>query len=167
MTAINHESNWIWGQLLSLKNGMEWAQPCLGEFSEADNEFPGSLQVGPINFSLISDSNNGAEQGRHGCVGYFSCCYEKMTDKTNLGKKGFLLAYSLRVQSIKVKPRWQKCKVAGHIAPTGSRYKWGLAVQHQGLPPVAPPTLANPYYWKIQPPSKQLPSARDHIHEAI
>ena len=63
-------------------------------------------------FSLQTQIEHSAPAEHY--VSYFFLCYDKATDKGNGRRKGFFVAYGLKVLSITgVKPWWQGCEVSG------------------------------------------------------
>lgn len=72
------------------------------------SEKPGKYGLGKLHrwnffsiclFFLVFRQLRGGWQFDYNCIGYFFCCFDKILDRSNLRKKGFILAHSLRVQS--------------------------------------------------------------------
>lgn len=67
------------------------------------------------------------------CVGYFSCCCDRIPDKSSLRKGGFILLHSSRVHS----PPWWEGMTAG---PGGcwTRHTWSGSREVDGGAPCSP-----------------------------
>lgn len=54
----------------------------------------------------------------------YTCCCDKIPDQSNLEKEGFILAHSLRMQSIMVGKTWiWELEKTGHTAPADKKQK--------------------------------------------